>query len=69
MADEALLRELNNDIWHAFTSAYAARDGAAFLAVHAPDLIRVGGPAKPVDRFDSYAGLRSPAVPGPRSDG
>jgi len=55
MADEALLREVNSDVWHAFTSAYAARDAAAFLAVHALDLIRVGGPAKQVDRFDSYA--------------
>jgi uncharacterized protein (TIGR02246 family) len=55
MADEALLRQLNDDIWHVFTSAYAARDAAAFLAVHAPDLIRVGGPEKQVHRFDEYA--------------
>lgn len=55
MADEALLRQVNNDIWHAFTSAYAARDAAAFLAVHAKDLIRAGGPTKQAHTFDEYA--------------
>jgi ketosteroid isomerase-like protein len=48
VADGALLRELNDDIWHEFRRAYAACDGAAYLALHTPDLIRAGGPAKEV---------------------
>jgi ketosteroid isomerase-like protein len=55
MADDARLRELNNDIWYAFTSAYAARDLEAFLAVHSPELIRAGGPEGHVLNFDEYA--------------
>jgi hypothetical protein len=56
MADEALLREVNSDVWHAFTSAYAARDATAFLAVHAPDLIRAGGEERLFyGRFHTFA--------------
>ena len=48
MADEVLLRELNNDVWHAFTHAYAARGAAAFLAVpHRPDPVRWRGAVVP----------------------
>jgi hypothetical protein len=42
MADSALLRELNHDVWHAFRQAYGARDTAAFLALHLPELVRAG---------------------------
>jgi len=55
MADGELLRELNRDVWHAFRRAYGARDAAAFLALHTPDLIRAGGPDKQVHGFADYA--------------
>jgi ketosteroid isomerase-like protein len=55
MADSALLRELNRDVWHAFVRAYGARDAKAFLAVHSPDLIRAGGPEKQVYGYEEYA--------------
>jgi uncharacterized protein (TIGR02246 family) len=55
MADGELLRELNRDVWHAFRRAYGARDAAAFLALHSPDLIRAGGPAHEVHGFEDYA--------------
>jgi ketosteroid isomerase-like protein len=55
VADGAILRELNRDIWDVFRRAYGAQDTAAFLAVHSLDLIRAGGPAKQVHGFDEYA--------------
>lgn len=45
------MRQLNNDIWHPFRLAYSKLDAPAFLAVHAPELIRAGGPAKQVFGF------------------
>jgi ketosteroid isomerase-like protein len=55
LTDSELLRELNQDVWHAFRQAYGARDAKAFLALHAPELIRAGGPDKQVHDFDEYA--------------
>ena len=55
MTDRALLAELDRDIWHAFRRAYAARDVEAFLALHLPELIRAGGPARDVHGYDEYA--------------
>ncbi|NUT99885.1 MAG: nuclear transport factor 2 family protein [Saccharothrix sp.] len=43
-----LLTQLNHDVWEPFRRAYAELDAQAFLAVHSPDLIRAGGPAKQV---------------------
>lgn len=53
--DTDLLRQLNNDIWHPFRLAYAKLDARAFLDVHAPELIRAGGPAKQVFGFADYS--------------
>lgn len=49
------LAELNADIWRPYAAACAAGDTAAFLALHAPELIRAGGPGKTVVSFDRYA--------------
>jgi ketosteroid isomerase-like protein len=35
-----LLTEINRDVWIPFRAAYAARDAQAFIALHAPDVIR-----------------------------
>jgi ketosteroid isomerase-like protein len=48
-----LLRELNNDIWHALPRAYG--DADAYLALYTPDLIRAGGPTKKVQGFTEFA--------------
>ncbi len=53
MADNELLRELNNDIWHAFSRVHG--DADAFLALYAPDLIRAGGPTRNVLGFAEFA--------------
>ena len=53
--DTDLLRQLNDDIWHPFRLAYAKLDAVAFLDLHAPDLIRAGGPAKQVFGFADYS--------------
>jgi uncharacterized protein (TIGR02246 family) len=53
MADNELLRELNNDIWHAFPRVYG--DADAFLALYAPDLIRAGGPTSKVQGYAEFA--------------
>lgn len=49
-----LVEELNRDVWQPFRIAYAAGDADAFLALHAPDLIRAGGPAKEVLDLAAY---------------
>jgi GNAT superfamily N-acetyltransferase/ketosteroid isomerase-like protein len=49
------LAELNAQIWRPYSAAHAAGDTEAFLALHAPDLIRAGGPGKTVQDFGSYA--------------
>lgn len=53
--DTDLLRQLNDDIWHPFRLAYSKLDAAAFLELHAPELIRAGGPAKQVFGFADYS--------------
>ena len=53
MADNELLRELNNDIWHTFPRAYG--DADAFLALYSPDLIRAGGPTNKVQGYAEFA--------------
>jgi ketosteroid isomerase-like protein len=52
--DTDLLQQLNDDIWHPFRLAYAHLDAPAFLNLHAPELIRAGGPAKQVLGFADY---------------
>ncbi len=44
MTDPTLLIELNRDVWEPFRAAYRAYDAESYLALHTPDLIRVGGP-------------------------
>ncbi|MFD4640367.1 YybH family protein [Lentzea sp. NPDC058436] len=53
--DTDLLRQLNDDVWHPFALAYSRLDAPAFLALHSPELIRAGGPAKQLIRFSEYA--------------
>ncbi|GAB3846122.1 DUF4440 domain-containing protein [Dactylosporangium cerinum] len=61
MADRTeLLRELNNELWRPFRAAYAARDAAAFLALHSPDLIRASGTDGTVFGLDRYAAQVEP---------
>ncbi|CCH29989.1 nuclear transport factor 2 family protein [Actinosynnema sp. NPDC047251] len=55
MSTATLLRELDHDVWEPFRSAYRGLDTAAFLAVHSPDLIRAGGPARNVLGHADYA--------------
>ncbi|MEV0676353.1 nuclear transport factor 2 family protein [Actinosynnema sp. NPDC050436] len=55
MSSATLFRELDHDVWEPFRSAYRHLDAAAFLAVHSPDLIRAGGPAKQVLGYSDYA--------------
>lgn len=51
------LAELNADIWRPYREAHAAGDTDVFLALHAPELIRAGGPTKSVQGLDEYAAL------------
>lgn len=53
--DTDLLRQFNDDIWHPFRLACSKLDAAAFLDLHAPELIRAGGPAKQVLAFADYS--------------
>ncbi|MFD5826859.1 YybH family protein [Lentzea sp. NPDC060358] len=53
--DSDVARQLNDDIWHPFRQAYARLDAPAFLALHVPELIRAGGPAKQVIGFAEYS--------------
>jgi ketosteroid isomerase-like protein len=53
--DTDLLRQLNDDVWHPFRLAYSKLDAQAFLELHAPELIRAGGPAKQVSGFADYS--------------
>jgi ketosteroid isomerase-like protein len=55
MADAAILRALNADLWHPFQEAYAAIDAKRLLALYSPELIRAGGPTKEVTGFDAFA--------------
>jgi ketosteroid isomerase-like protein len=53
--DTDLLRQLNDDIWLPFRLSYSRLDAPAFLALHAPELVRAGGPAKQVIGFAEYS--------------
>lgn len=55
MTDKALLTELNRDIYQPFRAAYRSYDTEAYLALHTPDLIRVGGPARIVQGYPEMA--------------
>ncbi|MEV4137787.1 DUF4440 domain-containing protein [Dactylosporangium sp. NPDC049742] len=50
-----LLRELNGDVWQPLRAAYAARDAEAFLALHAPDLIRASATNHTIFGLERYA--------------
>jgi ketosteroid isomerase-like protein len=54
-ASSDLLHELNIDIWRAYQDAFHSGDVEAFLALHTPQLIRAGGPAKSISGFGEYA--------------
>lgn len=45
---------LNTDIWRAYRHAYRNGDAQSFLALHGPELIRAGGPAKTITGFPEY---------------
>jgi uncharacterized protein (TIGR02246 family) len=50
-----LLTELNRDLWHPFTAAYAALDADAFMALSHTDVVRISGAGKQVHGHDVYA--------------
>lgn len=50
-----LLAELNRDVWEPFRAAYRACDTDAYLDLHTPDLIRVGGPRRVVQGYAEMA--------------
>lgn len=51
----SLSADLDRDIWHEFVRSYAALDTEAFLGLHAPELIRAGGPGREMLDFPRYA--------------
>ena len=55
MADAGRLSEINHDVWIPFRAAYANGDPEAFIALHAPDVIRVEGNGGWVGGFEEYA--------------
>jgi hypothetical protein len=69
VTDTSLLTELNRDVWQPFRTAYRAYDTQACLALHTPDLIRVGGPRRTVQGYAEMAAETGPwfAAPGRRS--
>jgi ketosteroid isomerase-like protein len=60
VTDPTLLEELNRDIWRPFRAAYRAYDTEAYLALHTPDLIRVGGPRRAVQGYAEMAAEIAP---------
>lgn len=50
-----LLAELNRDLWVPFSEAYADQDAEAYLALLAPEFVRVVGDRKQVQNFTEYA--------------
>ncbi|HST64197.1 MAG TPA: nuclear transport factor 2 family protein [Mycobacteriales bacterium] len=55
MTDKELLAELDRDIYEPFRAAYRSYDTEAYLALHTPDLIRVGGPGRTVQGYAEVA--------------
>jgi ketosteroid isomerase-like protein len=55
LASPDLLTEINRDVWKPFRAAYADRDAEAFIALHAPEVIRVEGNSGWVGGFEEYA--------------
>jgi ketosteroid isomerase-like protein len=51
-----LLAELNRDIWHPFTAAYAALDPDAFMALNHPDVVHISGAGNQINGHAEYAG-------------
>jgi len=49
------LTELNADIWEPYRAAHGTGDTEAFLALHAPELVRAGGPTRSIKNLDEYA--------------
>src|ERR1044071_7124808 len=64
-----LLRELNSDLWKPLSAAYAARDAAAFLALHTPDLVRASGTNGTVFGLGEYAAQVEPWFAGAAARG
>src|SRR3954454_16830978 len=56
LADVGRLSELNRDVWAPFRAAYAHGDPEAFIALHAPDVIRVEGNGGREGGFGEAAG-------------
>ena len=55
MTDAGLLAELDRDIYEPFRTSYGAYDAETYLALHTPDLIRVGGPRRVVQGYAEMA--------------
>jgi ketosteroid isomerase-like protein len=55
VTDTERLAELNRDIYEPFRAAYRSYDTEAYLALHTPDLIRVGGPQRIVQGYPEMA--------------
>jgi ketosteroid isomerase-like protein len=55
VTDAVLVAELDEQVWEPFRAAYAARDTAAYLALHEPGLIRAGGPGRVVQSYGEVA--------------
>lgn len=49
-----LLAELNRDLWMPFTESYADQEAEAYVALLAPEFIRVDGDRKGVRNFAEY---------------
>jgi ketosteroid isomerase-like protein len=60
VTDKDLLTELNRDIYLPFRAAYRSYDTEAYLALHTPDLIRVGGPQRVVQGYAEVAAETGP---------
>ncbi len=60
MTDKDLLTGLNRDIYEPFSVSYRTYDTEAYLALHTPDLIRVGGPRRVVQGYAEMAAETGP---------
>ncbi|NJC66406.1 nuclear transport factor 2 family protein [Planosporangium flavigriseum] len=56
MANADVLTQINRDIWIPFSTAYAAGDPEAFIALHSPEVIRVEGNGGWIGGFEEYSG-------------
>ncbi len=55
LTNRQVLAEINRDVWIPFQTAYAHGDAESFIALHAPDVIRIEGNGGWVGGFADYA--------------